>query len=228
MSLAGCGDDDDGGGSPGIDLPGIEEATTGRPTITGSNISVTGTGMLLPLAPQTGYNGETFSITGGKFSFTLPASPTNSQALASNNALKWALFGSSTDNDYTASPDDATFVIVRDFRWNVEDTNYTISREAYETDDDETYEISSQIVYIYTDKNVTLSRAAKDWTESHGDETYNTQWGPVNLALKTGWNLVQIDSRMTGNENNFIEKVTVKIADKNVPWTFYMHESSGA
>jgi hypothetical protein len=224
LTLAGCGGDDGDGGGGGLDLPGIDEETTGRSSISGTNISVTGTGMPQALETKTGSYGETFSITGGKLSFTLSASPSGAQAFASNSGLQWKLFGNG-DSDYTVNPTNALFATVSGFYWNDGNVGYEISRAAYKTDY-ATYQIISEIIYVYADKDVTLSRAAKNWTQEYGGQTSNYQWGAVNLALKTGWNLVQIDSDATGNENNFTEKVTVKIADKNVPWMFEKYESS--
>jgi hypothetical protein len=91
--------------------------------------------------------------------------------------------------------------MVDEFRWNRGDTNYSISRKAVDTDN-KTYQYGSQIVYVYVNQDVTLSRDAKNWEISDGEYTGNIKWAAVNLALKAGWNLVQIDSNTTANGNN--------------------------
>jgi hypothetical protein len=224
LALAGCGGDDgDDGGDDGLNLPGIgDEPTTGQKTVTGSGITVSGEGMPQTLVEQTdNYTGAKFSITGGKFSFTLPENPTNPQVLADNESLLDTLFYDRDAEDYTTTPaaaSDATFVSVTDFYWNSGSTSYSISREAYK--EEETYWDFSEIAYVYVNKDVTLGRAAKNLTD-HGVEI---QVGVVNLALKKGWNLVQKDGHGTESGDTYTEAVTVKIADKNVPWTLDVYE----
>ncbi|MDR1096202.1 MAG: hypothetical protein LBL31_07415 [Spirochaetaceae bacterium] len=219
LTLAGCG----GGGDGGDDgnLPRITELTTGRETVTGKDITVSGN-MLPSLDTRTGFNGETYSITGGKFSFTLPESP----ALSPASELRYTLFGDDS-GDYTATPDNATFAMVSSFYWKEGNTSYSIRREVTKTDG-ATYRDRSEIVYVYASKDVTLSQDVKNRTVSNEKDngTSSTQWGAVNLALKKGWNLVQIDSYATVNGNNATQKTTVKIATHNVPWTIDTYEES--
>jgi hypothetical protein len=225
LVLVGCGSDDDDGGDDGINLPGITEETTGRATITGSNITVSGAGMPQELAEQTDYNGAKFSITGGKFSFTLPQSPTNLEAFgAENKNLLDELLG--LGGSSSSGENSEGFVTVRRFSWSEDNTYYWIQREAYETDE-KTYMDSSEITYVYVSKDVTLSCAAGEDTDTDGDETYIIRWGAVNFALKTGWNLVQTNSHGTQSGNTYTETVTVKIADKDVPWMFDTHSGGG-
>ncbi|MDR1106673.1 MAG: hypothetical protein LBL44_09975 [Treponema sp.] len=226
LVLTGCGGDD--GDGDGLNLPGITEPTTGLQTVEGKDITVSGTGMPQSLETQTGNNGETFTISGGKFSFTLPESPPYPQALSSGYSLRYTLFGD-VSGDYTATPGDATFVMVSSFQWNAGNTYYEINRAVTDTDM-ATYQDRSQIVYVYASKDVTLSQDADTWEDSWSEgnvtETYKTQWGAVNLALKKGWNLVQIDSYETKNGNDYTQKATVKIATHNVPWTIDTWEES--
>ncbi|MDR0561970.1 MAG: hypothetical protein LBG73_04710 [Spirochaetaceae bacterium] len=224
LMFASCGgdDSDDSGG-----LPGITEETTGQATITGKDIALSGDGVPASLAEQTDYNGAKFSITGGKFSFTLPAAPSYLYSF-STSGLDSYLF-EDTDGDLapTVSSADAKFTLVSYFSWNSGSNYYSISRQSLDTDD-ATYMNRNQILYVYADTDVTLSRSAKTWKEdssksiqaraSSGSYTYN--WGAVNLILKKGWNLVQIDSNTTVTGESIKKSATVKIADKDVPWTF--------
>jgi hypothetical protein len=220
LALAGCGGDDDGdGGGDGLNLPGIDEPTTGRETIKSPDGGISLTGLPSSLEEKTDSTGATFSVKGGKFSFELPKSPNNQNTLANNSSLRSTLFNDSQATDYTTTAEEATFASVTRFSWSTGDTSYSINRRASETDE-KTYEYSSEIVYIYVSENVTLSRAAKTSTDSQVDA--------VNLALKAGWNLVQKDRRYTVSGSTGTEKITVKIADKNVPWTLRVHTSSGS
>jgi hypothetical protein len=225
LVLAGCGgDDDDGGG-----LPGIDEPTTGQAEVKGTGISVSGEDMIQELGSQTNsYNGSTFFIAGGKFSFTL-STPSNPQTLGSNGYLRRTLFGDEGVPDYTATPDDATFAIVSEFSWDGnENTWCRIIRGKVDTDN-KTYLNSSEIVYVYASEDVTLSHAKNDWTKSGEGMTRNYHWGAVNLPLKTGWNLVQIDSNATADESTstYTMTGTVKIATDDVPWAYETGKKDG-
>jgi hypothetical protein len=208
LVLAGCGGED-----------GDDKGTTGQTTVTGKDIAVTGTDMPDALAEQTGDNGEKFSITGGKLSFTLPAAPANQKALGSHQELLTTLFGNESGG-YTATPDDAKFVMVDGFRLVNGGKNYLITKEKTTGDPDSGNATVSKIVYVYADKDVILSRDAKDWTTNSGGMTITYHWDAVNLALKKGWNLVRFDGQVTMTQSAATMNATVKIATADdVSWT---------
>jgi hypothetical protein len=74
------------------------------------------------------------------------------------------------------------------------------------------YKYSSEIYYIYVSGDITITRPAK----TIGNRIYNA----INLSLKTGWNLVQVNRKrpQSGGGNHIF---TVKIADKDLPWRYY-------
>jgi hypothetical protein len=213
LVLTGCGGDDEG------DDKGI----TGQTTVTGNDLEVSGTGMPDAFGPQTGNNGEIFSIAGGKLSFTLPAAPANPKVLSSHQELQEVLFGDGSDA--TATPDDAKFVMVNGFHLVNEGTNYLISKGKTTGDLLASGSMSaSKIVYVHADNDVVLSRDAKEWTTDSGmSVTYH--WGAVNLALKQGWNLVRLDAEINMNGSSATANATVKIATTDdVPWTIEVNE----
>ncbi|MDR1095525.1 MAG: hypothetical protein LBL31_03990 [Spirochaetaceae bacterium] len=185
--------------------------------------------------------GVTFSIADGEFTFTLPENPVDALAWNANypslGTMTGTLFG-----EYVGAPDgytyqgagvtivnsegetiaekDATvtFSMVERFRWSIRNSSYGLNREAYVSNSNNSHH--SKIVYIYASEDVTLSRDEKVLTNEY-DNPKDTNWDAVNLELKAGWNLVQIDTRQTWNASDYTytKTVTVKIADKNVPWT---------
>jgi hypothetical protein len=194
-SGGGNGNGNGNGTGGGGNLPAIDETTTGQANISGSNITVTGTGMPQTLAQQT-FNGGSFTISGGQFSFNL-TTPGSTSALSSMDLPEGA-------PTFTLNPQDAQFAMVRSFEWN----GGSISRVAYDTDEEKTYMDVSQIVYVYVNKNVAISSPAKNDPQD--------KWTAMNYSLQTGWNLVQMDIHTTQSES----ETTMRIATKNVPWVF--------
>jgi hypothetical protein len=222
LVLAGCGgdDDEDGGGGDGLNLPELHEPTTGLKLVSNPIDGISLTGLPLVLAETTDDKGVKFSIEDGKFLFRLPENPATQKTLTNwGKDLLEILFYDKAANGYTTTPNDAidaTFASVTGIHWNDDSASYSVFREAVKTDE-ETYEYSSKIVYVYVNKDVTLSRTATTLT--------NTQIGAVNLALKTGWNLVQTDRHITASGGTVSSiTITVKIADKDVPWTLDVDE----
>jgi hypothetical protein len=201
----GNGNGTGGGGN----LPAIDETTTtGQQTISKTGITVTGEGMPQTLSLQTGSHGVTFSISGGKFSFTLPQTPSNTSAMSSMDLPEGA-------PQITLTPNDAQFAMVDSFDWS----GGSISR-AVEDTDIETYMDMTQILYVYVNKNVRMTSSEKTDTDTQGDYTYNSKWKAMDFTLQMGWNLVQMYIHMTASGNTFTEETTMGIATKNVPWVF--------
>jgi hypothetical protein len=213
--LAGCGGDDDDGVGGG--LPPISEPTTGQPSVTGSNIAVLDLATTLSHT-QGETNGVAFSVANGKLSFEL-TTPNNAAVWdnSEGNDLAETLFGKTT-GEYaaTATPNEAKFAMVNWFSFS--DITGSAIRRWTGDGDGVTYANTSRIVYVYADRDVILSRIAKNWTESSGSLTITFKCDAVSLALKTGWNLVQSDGRATMNGNTMTATVTAKIATNNVPW----------
>jgi hypothetical protein len=210
LALTGCGGDEDN--------PEPGDPITGLPTVTGEDIYVPGEGMPVSYDGVPGDNGESFTITGGKLSFTLPPDPTNAQPLSANEKVQSMLFGNS--DPATANPGDAAFVIVDGFPFGNGGKNWLISKEETTGDLFTSGSVTvSKIVYVYADQDVTLSRAAQDWTTG-GENPIDYQWGAVNLALKQGWSLVRLDLQATVTDSTITVKATVAIATTDdVPWT---------
>jgi hypothetical protein len=218
----------------------IEETVTSEDVVLASS-NPKGLEMPEELAEVTNSDtGVAFSIEEGVFSFTLHEEPANAHAwngvadTARNviTELFGEYIGAPSGNDYTGigvtivdsdgetiAEEDATieFAMVDRFNWSIRNTNYGLDRQTQKGSAFGNGN-SSKIVYIYASEDVTLSRDEKDVTV---DPSRVVNWGAVDLELQEGWNLVQIDTSTTSNssENILTKEVTVKIADRNVPWT---------
>jgi hypothetical protein len=213
LVLAGCGGDDE---SDDTDTGKITEPTTGQQTISTPAGGISVTGLPQTAAPQTDENtGATFSITDGKFSFTLPESPTNPRAVTE-------ILG----NGCSASPEDALFVMVYGFNWEDENNWYSMRRESTtETGGEITGE--SNIVYIYASKDVTVTSPAEEYSNEYEGKTEIWRSDAVTITLKKGWNLVQTDTSITTSGNTTTNVSTAKIATKNVPWVLETYPKEG-
>jgi hypothetical protein len=249
LTLAGCGDlnnesagttgDGNNGGNNGnnsdnieLDLPPLEEATTGQPTYAGtvSNSDVViSDGLNTPDSMPDALDevtddatGVTLSIADGVFSFTLPEEPTDAKVYNSENdwpaTTIYKIFGEPDLESAFIDEPEAELSMVEQFSWRIKNINYRLSRKTEKSDSHGgNNSNSSEIVYVYASEDVVLSRAAQVVNNNINN---NANWGPVNLELEAGWNLVQIDKSTTWNTSNSTSttEVTVKIADKNVPW----------
>jgi hypothetical protein len=176
MAFAGCDPDPKPGPNdemPGIDLPAINEGTTGQSGITGTDISLQAGHNLtqalvngLDLAGETNQNGVTWSVTGGKLSFSL-GTPGQTATLDAEMIGDWG--------DWTnvqISPADAQAYLVSDFESYTEETSgdrwervyYRVAREKSETDE-ETYYRDSNIAYLYVSKDVVVSGQSGQYSE---------------------------------------------------------------
>ncbi|GHT73413.1 hypothetical protein FACS1894124_1760 [Spirochaetia bacterium] len=214
LVLAGC-DNGNGGGDDDGPLPGIKEETTGKETIAYSDISVSG---IANASYANTSNGYTIAVSGGKLTLSL-TTPTYTEPVSGfgswlfgqdysswNNATNSAVY----TNPFTASPANVNIAVQDSF---AVDSNWTESVARYwEDTDGTTYQKSSQIVYVYVSGDVALTRAAIKRNGDHGDP--DTNYAAISLSLKKGWNLVQVDSNYTASGGS----VTVKIADKDIPW----------
>lgn len=218
ISLAGCPTDGDDSSSPspstGLDLPAISEPTTGQAAIKLTSVDLEGD---IPNETLTGSgDGYSFSVAGGKLNLTLntPSNPVVGKDTGYIN--KNLLGGSPPDAEFaeTVVPDDAKFSIPS-FSGTVGGQNYYYLRRFKGETDKETYSISSEILYVYVDKDCTITRDEKSWPETDDDgKTWPLKCNAVNLSLKKGWNLVQIDD----NSTRELLTRTMKIASQNVPW----------
>jgi hypothetical protein len=160
-------------------------------------------------------DGYDFTVTDSKLSFTLNT-PTGSPPSVSgiNGQSSDAVFGR-TDSGYevTFSPGSTNALVISNFLVGGANS-YSVSRYAYETDSS-TYVHEITIFYIYVDNNCTFSRLGKTWTEGGASRTY----GEFNIALEAGWNLVQLQVNMPTTQQSNDRTFSLKIADKNVPWT---------
>jgi hypothetical protein len=205
MALAGCSSDDGGGLS--LNLPAITEPVSGQPTITYTNVPLTGES-IPNIALQT-KNYGTWSVTDGKLSLTL-TTPSNPVILSKEVQALRDIFGDTTGaNKLDLSVEDAKFVVVFNLEKTEGQDSYKISRGAGAGD--ATSFIECAIRYLYVDKDVTITRDAK--TAADDFITY----AAINLPLKAGWNLVQTDENGTQSESSN----TIKLADKDVPWSYY-------
>jgi hypothetical protein len=201
--MAGCSsdDDDDGLGN----LPAINEQTTGRESITGTDIpleagrhTTQAAVNSLNLAGETNYNGAAWSVKDGKLTFSLGTPTYTSTFDAEDDYLEdWT--------DVQVSPADAQAYMFERFYSMDDDYYYDVGRRKVETDE-QTYYRSSEIIYLYVSKDVTVSG------KSGKDDAFT--YTALNLSLKAGWNLLQENSSQTKTSGT----QSVSIATKNVPW----------
>jgi hypothetical protein len=125
-------------------------------------------------------------------------------------------------NEVAISDPDATMLRMTSMYYDDEEDDEHIDRSVEIRE--ETFAKASDISYIWVDRDCTLSRGAKtmsfpDGKENGGDYHGETvEFSAFELPLKAGWNLVQMNRYQYGNEGkNRI--ITVKIADRDVPWT---------
>jgi hypothetical protein len=201
--LTGCEDEaDDDSGSPGLG-----EEATGRATITYTDVALSGEGAS-DASHSDNAKGYTIDVTDGLMTLTL-TTPTNLEKTVSNfTEEKKNLFGD--EEAVTPTPGDPKICVVRKFSSGGE---YEVRRKWEETDKT-TYQRSKEIFYIYVDADVVLSRNAKGITDGELFLSYSA----INLPLKEGWNLVQVDQNIVVTNEVPGGTATVKIADTNVPW----------
>jgi hypothetical protein len=214
FTMTGCSADDDGD-----DLPPINEQTTGVPKVEVKDVKLAGAGASkVTIVPQTiGEGYGTWSVTNGVLALTLdtPIADVDLQTSTdwlSNEEDGGRFFGSTdTDGDDAVKTDD------KDGNVNIASQSFFPSPAYYierlkAENDDAAYVKSSNIVYIYVSKDITLSRGKVMIPD------YCATYSAFNLPLKQGWNLMQSDLNVpTGKDGT----VTIKIADKDVPWTVY-------
>jgi hypothetical protein len=207
-------DSDDDSSSPptGIQLPPIDEDTTGQANISGSDIPLEGyTGGDIASISDTS-NGYTFWVINGKLGFTLDTPsylyPISSFLNGKSGNSNDGAYFNRTNNDYELTfSDGATQVAVIDRFFLGGDGDDAIARYKAETDG-KTYELRCQILYIYVDSNCTFSRSVK----KTGNDTYDE----FSFELKAGWNLVQKNTSAKPGQGNY----SWSIATKDVPWSF--------
>jgi hypothetical protein len=171
-------------------------------------------------------DGYEFSVTAGKLTLEF-FRPLNTQAIdkefnVNDQAQRWP-FGR-TDGEYklTFVPADGGRVGVRAVgsldrdEWGLD---YRFNRRSEVSDDDETYRNASEIAHIYVTGDVTITRPAKTITVED-DDWRSGDYKAINLPLKAGWNLVQLDRNATFGADNTVVW-TIKIADRDdIPWTY--------
>jgi hypothetical protein len=160
----------------------------------------------------------TFSVSGGKLSFSLKTSGLIGSTISdwvnsgTSEAYKW--FGNTSGNAVTISPSDAKVIYADTLKYGVVNAP-KINRELVVQE--EAFAKASGITYIWVDKDCTLSRGATSMFFTTGDYQDETvDFSAFNLPLKAGWNLVQINRYQYSEDGRVI---TLKIADSNVPWS---------
>jgi hypothetical protein len=209
VGMAGCGGEEDIDDTPGVDLLPITGETTGRPRITGTDITLEAEQNItqaevynLNLAGETDQGGKTWSVEGGKLTFSLKTPDETDTLDAEMSSLgPWT--------NVQIDPADARAFSVTEFSaWGDDNKNYyTIKRHKSESEEN-IYNRYSEIIYLYVSKGVTVSG------ESEQDD-YGVTYTAFDISLKTGWNLLQWDAFRTQTGGTQI----LSIAEKNVPWT---------
>jgi hypothetical protein len=229
--LAGCPMDDDG------DDGGDNDGVTGLSTIVYTDVTLQGEGAsTLTVDKETNIrDGYELSITKGKLTLEffkpLSTGPIDEDL---NGREEYWLFGR-TDGDYklTFDPAGGGRVGVKErggWDLNEEEASlrYGISRNSTQKDDENnpTFQISSQIAHVYVTGDVRITREEKEEIVVEDDDWRSGKYTAIDLPLKTGWNLVQFDRKETFAENEADNTVviTVKIADKDIPWIYWEEE----
>ena len=219
MTLAACDTPTGDTGSPGTpkddpggDFPAITEPVTGRATITYTNVPVEGADGITRSEVTTG-DGITFSMSGGKMNMSFPQNP--SRGGGSSSLIEHlGLLLNMTITPPLTEIENIVYLpdIFSEYRGS-----FRLARRWSEGALPNDYKWS-QISYIYVSTNVTFNRAAAttETQQSHDGLSILSTYSALNLALKTGWNLVRVD--YTFNSSTNTDTYTVKIADKDIPW----------
>jgi hypothetical protein len=228
-SSGGGGDNTGSGGNNtdiGFNLPALTETAIGRATITLTNVDlIADDGVVIPNSiPEQSENGVTWSVANQKLSIKFEK-PTQTRPLSEGittepSLLQTDTFGKVTISDGTV----ASYIWLEGFYQEESSYHYYSiqrSKQEFGGTTGSRYQRMSGIFYLYVGKDVTLTRAAKQATKEDVTVTYRA----INLPLKAGWNLIQLDqdtretTATTGTTTTGI--VELKIADKNVPWVCY-------
>jgi hypothetical protein len=220
LILAGCPMDDNGGGD--------NDGVTGLSTIVYTDVILQGDdgASTLTVAKKTNIrDGYELEIAAGKLTLEffkpLSTGPIDEEL---NNRDEYWLFGR-TDGEHklTFDPAGGGRVGVKerggwDLNEEEESPRYGISRNFGVSND--TTEINRQIAHVYVTGDVRITRPAKE-IEVEDDDWRSGSWTAIDLPLKTGWNLVQLERHKTYAGNVVV--FTLKIVDKDVdiPWIYW-------
>jgi len=128
--------------------------------------------------------GGSGSISNGILSYSIET-PNN---LESINALftEWNYW---TDATFSASDPSAKYSLLEELL--TQDGNTLVKGEFKESIKGNTYTtLEAYLVYIYVDKDVTITADAYSGTSMDGNKTFGTSVKAIKLALKAGWNTV--------------------------------------
>jgi hypothetical protein len=165
--------------------------------------------------------GGTFTVRDGKLNMEITGEPSSVYGKDDQqfDTVKEILLGTAKAGyDGTFDPDDTKFRIPSFYGRDTNGRGYLVYRYEEETDM-ETYAHSSLIYYVYVDKDCRITSDLKsdkgtyDGGNLEGQE-FDITYNAIDLQLKKGWNLIQHNRNMTVPETI----ITVKIADKNIPW----------
>jgi hypothetical protein len=208
ITFSGCPTGDDDSSSSGetekvTGIPAVEES--GILLVPWEDLEVES--VTIPSQPVPGMGDSWFQVTKGKLSFKLGTPDSLDSSMIGD--VYELMFGPPAAGEVEISGS-AKIKAFRAFHYYNDSISYYIER--YHSETDNNYAKESFIYYIYVDKDCTLSRPARNWQ----DEERNYNYEAVDLRLKAGWNLVQLDVGGTLPLSNLT--ATAKIADKDVPW----------
>jgi hypothetical protein len=162
----------------------------------------------------------TFSVSGGNLTLTLNSGLTGSAInswIATDGELeKW--FGD-TAGDNAVNVSDNTVKVLRMGPLQYGGDEAAKIGRGVEVQE-ETVAKHANISYIWVDKDCTLSRGAKTINiNEYNNGSFDIAL--IDLPLKAGWNLVQVDTYQYSNDGGttLTGNITVKIADKDIPWS---------
>jgi hypothetical protein len=191
-SIVGGGDNGSsggtGGGGDGNDLPAITEPTTGRLTVSYTDVPISGAASSLNFTgtENLGRGIASFSIVAGKLTLALVTPTVTTSVTEFLNKDGSLFFGNTTgDNKVTASGNPDVTVM----RALTDKAPYLL--RVYMDTDGATYYNRYEIIHVYVSADVTFTRVAKTITIDFIGGPVN--FSAVNLPLKTGCNLVQTD-----------------------------------
>jgi hypothetical protein len=214
----------------GINFPALTGEVTGLSSITITDVGLNpyrAGGAVPATVPQQSDNGVTWSVNNQKLSikFETPTKTLPISEGVKNNPVPSLLFEEQCGEMTISDANVNAYIWGGDVYRNDDEHVYCPIERSKITTGGTTgsaYQIISLIFYLYVEKDVTLTRAAKTFTAQGLPGTYRA----INLPLKAGWNLIQLDQDAYENSGF---KVELKIADKDVSWRLsgeYTYSSS--
>ena len=158
-----------------------------------------------------GATAEKAEITGGKLTLTITTAPASLQPVSSMTTG----LGEMYDN-VTATPADAkgTSLSLEVDGHTLSKTNSTGSQSSSSITG-----IDESVMYLYVDKDLTITGKGKTTTENFGI-AFTTTTNNFTLNLKKGWNAIYTKENFSMTQSAMTATVTMSLGNPGLKWTY--------